>query len=422
MLYPSRSLYPTDIMNTKIIAIVAVVAIIIIGIGVYVAFNGNGGSDKESITLDTDDMTLGVGDSAPLSIKVTPSTMEGQVEVIPSDSDVFSYEDGTVKGLKKGQSTITVKLGDLTNTINVNITGIRVTDHTGKVLELDKPAERVVVYTKYTAEAFVVMGATDKVVATSKTVKSDSNLGKYFENAADAGDVKPTSPDAALANNADLVIIYDSDATIFEQSGIPVLSIGASKMDEIHNDIAVLGKVLGMNESAKKVLAWFDKYHDILEKESVKTDKSIRNAIEASLTKFGMVGDTGSAGAVLALAGGSNLYKGGNNYVDQSTLIEQNPQYYFAMMLNKNWNETGIQNKFSDIQNRLGWDAIDAVKNKNVYVVSNDLVGGLRSIIGAMFFLSVLNDGIDYDVVQMGNEYNALGNTDFNVNMVYRMQ
>ena len=76
---------------------------------------------------------------------------------------------------KKGTSTIEVKAGDVTKTAKVTVTGIQVTDHNGKVVELSKPAEKVVVYTKYMAEAMILMGATDKVVATSDTVLNDSN-------------------------------------------------------------------------------------------------------------------------------------------------------------------------------------------------------------------------------------------------------
>ena len=411
-------------MEKKTIAIAAIAAIIIIAAAAAVILmnNGNGGDDKSSIQIAASDITVSAGDSAELKVTVTPSKYQKDLVITPANTDIYSFDNGIVHGLKKGKSTISLTVDDVKKTVNVNVTGIRVTDHNGKVVELDKPAERVVVYTKYMAEAFVVLGATDKVVATSDTVLKDTNIGSYYAGKASVGSSSPQSADVAIANRADLVILYDGDASVYDASKIPVLEIGASKLDEIHADITALGLALGMPEKASKVLEWFDKYYKIILDKAPTTDKTIVNTMESwSSTKFRVMGDTSTPGTLMRLAGGNNPFEGGYVYVDVSTIIETNPDIYYTIMYNAQWNDEGRQIQFDAITSRAGWENITAIKNKEVYLISNDLMGGLRSVIGGMYFLSMLNKDCSYDVEQLMDEFNKLGGTSFNTHLVYKM-
>ena len=54
-------------------------------------------------------------------------------------------------------------------------------------------------------------------------------------------------------------------------------------------------------------------------------------------------------------------------------------------------------------------------------MVSNDIIGGIRSVIGGLFMISLMdpeNYG-DISVSELVDEYNQLGNTSFNNQMVY---
>ena len=380
-----------------------------------------GGAPDISITVS--DLTIEAGESAELAYTVTPGSYASKAVVTPTNNTVYSYADGKVTGLSKGTSTITVSVGDVSKTVNVNVTGIAVTDHNGKVVTLDKPAERVVVYTKYMAEAFILMGATDKVVATSDTVIKDSNYAKYYAGKASVGSSTPSSADVAIQNNADLVILYSGDASIYNASGIPVLEIGASKLNEIHADVVALGKALGMREQADKVLSWFDKYYGLVTSKASTSDASKKFALESwSASKLSMCGDTSTPGTLLKSVGGSNVFTGGYNYPEASTLVGLNPDVYVTVMYNAQWTDSDIQNQFDAVKTRAGWDQIDAVKNKEVYNVSNDIIGGIRGVIGGMFFLSLINESCkDYSVKEIMGEYNALAGTSFNDELVYKM-
>ena len=414
--------------------VAAVIVVIVVAAAAIVLTKDKGGSDDKedetpdvpvTVTISASDISVEAGSSAKLNVTVTPADQASKLVVTPTNTDVYKYTAGTqtIDGLKKGESTLRLTVGDVSKTVKVSVSGIQVTDHNGKVVELDKPAERVVVYTKYMAEAFILMGATDKVVATSSTVLNDSNYGKYYAGKASVGSSTPSSADVAIQNNADLVILYSGDASIYDASKIPVLEIGASKLNEIHADIVALGKALGMTEQANKILAWFDKYYKMVTDGAATTDKTKTCALESwSATRLSMCGDTSTPGTLLKSIGGTNVFSGGYNYPEASTLIELNPDFYFTVMYNAQWNDADRQNQFNAIQNRAGWDQIDAVKEKNVYNVSNDIIGGIRGVIGGVFFLSLLNSNYSsYSVSDMMAEYNAIAGTEFDPNLVYKM-
>ncbi|MBP3386112.1 MAG: ABC transporter substrate-binding protein, partial [Candidatus Methanomethylophilaceae archaeon] len=72
------------------------------------------------------------------------------------------------------------------------------------------------------------------------------------------------------------------------------------------------------------------------------------------------------------------------------------------------------------LKSRPGWDQIDAVKNDQVYYISNDICGGMRSVVGAMFALSLYNDAYsNFDVMETMNNYNKIAGTSFDTDLVW---
>jgi len=293
----------------------------------------------------------------------------------------------------------------------------------GKTVTLEKPAERLVVYSKYIGEALIVMGATDKVAGVSKTIATDSNYASYYADVKNLGANNPaTGFDTVLELNPDLIITYGTyDNDNAYKSGIPVLEIGASKISEVNNDIAVLGKVLGMEDRAQKILSWFNKYYDKVKDSSVTSDTTF--LLEAaSKSKVSFMGPGSTMGYSLDLVKGKNVVSEGNyEYWSFDTVIPKNPDVILVLEYNANWNEEYLSSYREAVCARAGWDQIDAVKNGEVYSVSNDIVGGIRSVIGTMFFLSLMDPSYaDIDVSELVDEYNKIGGTTFNNKMVYK--
>ncbi len=300
---------------------------------------------------------------------------------------------------------------------------ISVTDSSGNTLVFEQPVEKVVVYSKYIAEAMILMGATDKAVGVTTTIKNDSNYAKYFEDATEIASKPTEGLDVVQTLTPDVVISHNTnDNSQLLAHGYKVLEIGASKINEVHDDITILGKILGMEEEAQRILDWFNPYYEAVLSQTGYSETEF--ALEsASATRLTFCNPTSTPGVLLDYVKGSNVFTDTSttySYPEGSTLIEMNPDVIMVVTYNSNWNDAYLSQYIDTINNRVGWGEISAVKNGDVYMVSNDIIGGIRSVIGAMFILSFTDDRYaDIYVAEMVDEYNAIAGTSFNNQMVY---
>lgn len=297
---------------------------------------------------------------------------------------------------------------------------ITVTDCNGDEVTLEGTCDRVVVFSKYIAEAMIVMGVEDKAVGVSNTIYTDTNYSQYYSNVANVGDAQ-TSATLILTLDADLIICYSSDYCIeLVNTGVPILQIGASKIDEVNHDIEALGIVLGAEDKAAELLDWFNGYYDqIVNANPDDTSFIIESSSTSRLT---LCGETSTPGVLLEAIGVNNLVSGYYVYPEASAVIEMNPDVIIVATYNSYWNDEKIASYFETIKSRAGWDNITAIQNGDVYMASNDIIGGIRGVIGAMFILSFADDSFsDVDVSAMVDEYNAIRGTNFNNQMVYQI-
>lgn len=300
---------------------------------------------------------------------------------------------------------------------------IMLTDSNGETITLDSTCSRLVVYSKYIAEALIMMGATDLVVGTTSTVLKDTNYSQYYQNATDIGTSTTDGLDVVLTLNADAIIVQNTtDNTALKATGIPVIELGASKMTEVVNDITSLGILTGRTSEAKKIVDWYS--------EKLKTIDSFNGAspkfaLESySSTKLTFMAPTSTPGVTLNEVKGKNIFEDSKTsyvYPEGSTLIELNPDIILVVTYNANWSEEKLAPYLNSVYERSGWENISAIQNEKVYMVSNDIIGGIRSVIGGLFMISLMdpeNYG-DISVSELVDEYNQLGNTSFNNQMVY---
>lgn len=303
--------------------------------------------------------------------------------------------------------------------------GIDIVDGVGTKIHFDKPCETAVVFSKYIGEAMILMGGSDKVVGTTTTIKKDTNYSKYYTNAKDLGlkTVGDTVISEIIKLKPDVIFsLKSSDNTALKGTGIPVVEIGAAKMVEVVDDITVLGKVMGMEKEADKILDWFKPLYKNFEKEKEKSKISF--IMESwSDKKFQICNDNSTPGALMKLAGVNNLCwePTANGYTEPSAgdLIPKNPDVYLILTYNSSWNKEKIDGYYQKIINREGWDKMKCIEDKKVFFISNDIVGGIRSVIGAMCFMSFAEgDYSSENVVKMVNDYNKIANTSFNPNLI----
>lgn len=303
---------------------------------------------------------------------------------------------------------------------------ITVTDGSGNTHTFDGPVNKVVVFSKYIGEAMILMGANDKVVGCYTTIINDVNYGPYYTHATDLG--SKTTGDTVVSQIAvlqpDVIISHNTnDNSLLKTTGVPVLEIGASRISEVHNDITILGKILGMEAKAKKILDWFDPMYDSL-KNIAPSSSQITFGIEShSNSKLSMCTPTSTPGETFAVAGITNIYQSGSgNYVYPAAgdVIPLNPGILLVVVYKSSWSTTVLEPYDDALKNRAGWDQIDAVKNDKVYYVSNDICGGIRAVVGAMFALSLYDSNYaNFNVEDTMLQYNSISNTNFDTDLVW---
>ncbi len=134
--------------------------------------------------------------------------------------------------------------------------GIVVTDMTGRTIELEKPAEKVVALTASNCEIIYALGAGDTVVG----------RGEYCDYPAEVLDVpavqsgKDTNIEQIIALEPDVLFMStmaqtEEQVKQLENAGIAVIVSDAQDINGVYESIALMGKVMGKDKEAEEIVS-----------------------------------------------------------------------------------------------------------------------------------------------------------------------
>ncbi len=144
---------------------------------------------------------------------------------------------------------------------------ISITDQLGRTVELDAPADRVVVLEWQQVEDVLTLGVTPVGVADPDGYRQWVTAETLPEDVADVGDRGEPDLDSIYALDPDLIIAEaysadDEQLAQLEDGGVPVLAtVGADASGQIENMkevFATIAEALGRTEQADAVLQEFD--------------------------------------------------------------------------------------------------------------------------------------------------------------------
>lgn len=129
----------------------------------------------------------------------------------------------------------------------------RVYDENGSSIEL-KNYNRIVVYNLGVVEILYKLGAGEKIVGVANH-KKDIWPEKETKNIPTVGNISKPSVEKILKCKPDLVIfnIMGNKEEELKKFGIPSLVVTNRSLDEILNNIEILGKLVGKEEEGKKI-------------------------------------------------------------------------------------------------------------------------------------------------------------------------
>jgi iron complex transport system substrate-binding protein len=268
---------------------------------------------------------------------------------------------------------------------------IEITDDFGKVITLEKPAEKIVSLAPSQTEILFAIGAGEKVVG----VTTADDYPEEVKEIEKVGGFDGWNLEMIIALEPDLVINYgqgsEEDNKRFEEAGIVVASFLPETIDDVMDTIEKIGVLTGNSDKAKEVVADMKSERDeIISK--VKDLETKRVFYEVYNDPLMTAGPGSFIDELINLAGGENIAKDADSpypQYDVEKLIEKNPEVYLIPDDSTTTLET--------LKERPGFENIDAIKNSQVYFLDADIVSraGPRIIEGLKEIAKAIHPEID---------------------------
>ncbi|HEX5200682.1 ABC transporter substrate-binding protein [Paractinoplanes rhizophilus] len=239
-------------------------------------------------------------------------------------------------------------------------------------LTLDAQPKRIVSLTPTATEMLYAIGAGPQVVAVDDQSTYPDNAPKT-----DLSGFKPNA-EAIAAKNPDLVLLSNDTDKIVDQLDklkIPVfLTPAAVSMDDTYSEISQLGTLTGHVAEAEALHQQMATQIDKIVKGAPARTEPLSYYYELDPTLYSVTSKT-FIGSIFSLFGMTNVAdaadpdgaKGGYPQLSQEALVKADPDTIFLA------DSKCCQQSAQTVAARAGWQAITAVKTKQIYALDDDI-------------------------------------------------
>ena len=182
-----------------------------------------------------------------------------------------------------------------------------------------------------------------------------------------------------LALKPDLILLHQSQAkshsdaiTLFKKTGVNVVVVNdATSFNDAYNDIRIIGRAVGATKKAESVIASMKaKMQQIAEKSK---QVKVKRKVWVEVDTWGGLWTTGRQtfmNEMLSTIGAINVAKSYKGWVSltEEKVVELRPQV--VILTYGDYDKDAVKN----VLTRKAWQNIPAVKEKKVYLVTNDTV------------------------------------------------
>jgi len=353
---------------------------------------------------------LGVGVVAAEDYAV-PGDLDGDL-IVSSDELLAAEQD-------QGAGKITAEELEEIRHISQNYPR-EIVDSSGREVTIYKPLEKIVIFNSETVEVLRSLKAQDKIIGVGKYTLEDSTYFPELSELPGVGSVWTPDLEAVLELHPDAVFVYATfmntsadDIQSALQSADPnmvVVRADCFMPESYEAEVEMLGTVLEREEEASEFLEFYKGCLD-----PIGTVVSGLSEDDKPAVYFESWVDyrTATQGAAwhdkLVMAGGKNLFGDlalSYTDIDPESVIERNPEIVIKLCGAGDQNfggydedDTSEMEALRDaVASRPGWDAIDAAKNDQVYVLSNDILGGAQHFIGVAYLAKLFHPDLFSDL------------------------
>ena len=154
-------------------------------------------------------------------------------------------------------------------------------------------------------------------------------------------------------------------------------------MFEYHSDISRLASLVSKESRADSMIHDFDSIVNMVK--NAVTDINVKKRVYLEAGDYIAMGAGTGNNEMLELVNATNIAsKLEIQYPRVSTewLLEENPDIIIKVITT----DSITVEMYEKLVNRSGWNKLDAVKNKQVYLISTELCASPRSMIGSLYF------------------------------------
>lgn len=246
------------------------------------------------------------------------------------------------------------------------------TDQMGRQVTIEKLPERIVSLAPSNTEILFDLGLEDKIVGVTdfcdypEAAKNKEKIGGFSEPNIEK--IVSLKPDLILAND-----IHQKPIEELEKLDIPSVVLDPKDFDDMFISIEVIGKATGQDDEALTLVNNLKVRMENVEAIVAKltTDKRPKVYYELWPSPITTTGPGTFVDDIIQRAGGENI---------AGDAKKAYPQYSQEMIVAKNpdiiiFSHHGSSNQSAeDILQRQGWESIEAIKNKKVFYVDENIV------------------------------------------------
>jgi iron complex transport system substrate-binding protein len=281
---------------------------------------------------------------------------------------------------------------------------ITLTDNVGRVVELPFPVEKAVVALRYNNELIRACGAIDQVIAADMNTAQDRAYWENFDPENTIGkSQKALNYEKIIELNPQVLILpgngtYEEAEEKLGPFGIKVFVISGYDTNDFENQIDNIGAMFDKKDEANQFKAY---YNDTLGYIATQLEGVEKKTVYWESTKDYKTSFPGNYYYNMIVAsGGENIFSDAPEGQSDATItpedvVLKNPDFIFKHITpNDALKGTGVyvapsleqrKQTIAEVKARPGWDEITAVKNDDVYLMSQFGHGGASKMIGAVY-------------------------------------
>lgn len=276
--------------------------------------------------------------------------------------------------------------------------GITITQTDGKPVTFPEQPERIIVTNSDAAEMLIALGAEEKVVGITESVKNVTHIMQRIPGAESIGDWQTPNIERMLSLRPDVVISYaSSKPKNLDQilaANITVVYLDCYRLPKLAQDARAIGALTGNEAKAEEYAQMVENITTlVMRRVAVIPRDQLPTVYFEGYSDYTAAGTGSGSDELLMMAGAKNAVASfstaSSPKVSAEWVVSSNPDYVMKVISAK---ETRPYPEIAAaLKKRTGWDTLTAVQQNRVYLFSSGIEYGPKAFIGLAATAKILH-------------------------------